>query len=260
MNKFTAFLFIAVTCISGCSKHFQSIGEIEDQLVQSALPEKTSASVTPELDPARTCLPRLNDREKEQPALAPLVSESTPQQSSTGNLGADSPLFWLFSGEMGRFPISGDQATWLLDEKAHGQQITLGCVSPDLRNEMASSAGDRQQPPAGDPWNSWFTADYRPLFDNSWVGGKSVSIGISEMPFNSCDETLTTVSAYLKVSQGQHGIWLFGSNYSGTGEQPYPFPRIQYIWQPSAKIRANIGFVFPTMVDPVFDFSLAIRH
>src|SRR5262245_32941428 len=76
MNKLNAFLFIAVTCISGCSKHFQSIGEKEDQFVPSALPEQTSARTTHELDPARTCLPRPNDGRKEWPLLAPLVSES----------------------------------------------------------------------------------------------------------------------------------------------------------------------------------------
>lgn len=242
MNKLTALLFIALTCISGCRN--ARYREKEVRFGPAAVPERTAAKFTPELDPAKTWFPRPTDGEKERPPVPPLVFESTAQQhpgneESALTLGADSPLFCL------------------LDEKAYGQSIIFGMVCPDLQNEWVASAGDRQEPLAGDPWNFRFATNHRPRFDNGWIGGKTVSVGINETPFNSLNGTPTAVNAFLKVLQGKHGAWLFGLSYSGTGN---PVPRIGYIWQPSEKIRANTGLIFPNMDDLFFDLSLGIRR
>lgn len=101
-----------------------------------------------------------------------------------------------------------------------------------------------------------FAGNDRPLFDNGWIGAKSVSVGISETPFNSP----TAVNAFLSLPQGEHGDWLFDLRYSGGEKPPYLVPGIQYLWQPSERIRTNVSLIFPGMDDFAVDLSLGIRR
>lgn len=260
MNKVAALLFIALTCISGC-RNVVRHREEKAQFAPTALPERTSAKCTSEFDPASMWFPRPSDGGKERLPLPSLVSEATAQQDPGGEesarkQGLDSPLFCLFSDEMCHLSNSDeDRPTWLLDE-AHGQEIDTGFIPLDLRNEWAASAVDRQQPLAGDPWAFRFATNYRLVFDSIWIGGKRVTVGISEAPFN----RPTAVNAFLKVPQGKHGAWLFGLSYPATGKQAHPVPSIEYIWQPSERIRAKTGLLFPNMDDVIFDFSFGIRR
>lgn len=245
MNKFTTFSCVVLIGISGCNSLLGCKGK-EAQLPPAVAPGQIIATFTPELDVAKGSFPKPADDKKEQPVA---LVEPVAQQFS------ESFQFYLFNEEMGHFSISTEhQPTSLGDD----DDLDLGIIRPDVRDEWTASTDTGRQAQPSDLWKSWFATDPVAPLNDGWIVGKGVSIGISEAPFDSLNATLTTVNAFLTVPQGKNGHWLFGMSYAGAVKQPYLIPRIEYIWQPSQRMRANMGVMVPSTNDPVFDFSLGI--
>lgn len=228
MSRFVILLFLAAACASGCSSLDQG-REKETHLAQAVAPEQTTVNATPEPDPAQAGFQKPADVNIEQRPFSLQASESIAQQ------------------------VPGNPSA----EKGHGPGLDSCLIHP---NEWTAFAGNRQQPMAADLWSIGFAGANRPLLDNGWLGTKKVSVGITEMPNNSLNDSLKAVTAGVKVTHAEDRAWLFGWTYSGTGKQPYPVPRIQHTWHISERVRLNAGVVFPNMVDPTFDVSVSIRR
>lgn len=244
MNKFTTNLCLLLTCILGCNSLLRCAGE-HPQRPLASLPENAISVFTTELDSVKGRIP-IPDEDK-GPA-APLVTAPAVHQPS------ESAFSYLFNEEFGYLSIPGEhQPTLLFDDDGYVQTSDLGIFRPDVRDEWAASANTGLQQ-TSNSWNYWFATN------DGWIVGKGVRIGISETPFNSLTATLTSVSTFLTVPQGEYGQWCFGMSYSGAVTHPYLVPRIQYIWQPSPRIRANIGVILQNTGDPVVDLFLGIWH
>jgi len=117
---------------------------------------------------------------------------------------------------------------------------------------------DRQQPSPDDLWNVGFST-YRHLLEKGWIDGVSVSVeSVGEMSFSSLSQMKEGVRAFLKVPQGQHDFWLFSLSYSSTNGWSLPIPKVEYTWQLSGRLQANIGLILPVTDHPLDDLSLDV--
>jgi len=178
--------------------------------------------------------------------------------------------------------IPDENRDWFRVEKVQGQASDPRFLQPDFpfsdplwqndRNEWTTSGKvhdtlfppnaiftDRQQPSPDDLWNVEFSTTYRHIFENGWIDGVSVTIeSVSKKPFNSLSQMTEEVKAFLKVPQGQHDFWLCSLSYSSSKEWSLPIPKVEYSWQPSGRLQANIGLILPITDHPLDDLSLGV--
>jgi len=97
------------------------------------------------------------------------------------------------------------------------------------------------------------------VLEKGWIDGVSVNVeSVSEKPFNNFDGMTEGVKVFLKVPQGQNNSWLFSLSYSSRNDWSLPIPKVEYTWQPSGRVRANIGLVLPITDHPLEDLSLDV--
>jgi len=140
------------------------------------------------------------------------------------------------------------------------------------RNEWTTSATVRdtvvppdaifavgQQSSLDDLWKVGLTTTYRHLLEKGWIDGVSVNVeSVGEKPFNSFSEMTEGVRVFLKVPQGQHDFWLLSLSYSSTNGWSLPVPKVEYTWQPSARLQGNIGLGLPVTDHPLDYLSLDV--
>jgi hypothetical protein len=105
-------------------------------------------------------------------------------------------------------------------------------------------------------WDVRITPAYRHKFDNGWIAGGSVTIASpSDRPFHSYDELLIRAAAFLRVPHGERNAWFFTLNYSNRSEflEGLPIPGIAYVYSPSDRFTAVIGFPFTSIQAEIVD-------
>lgn len=186
------------------------------------------------------------------------------------------PQVIYFNGQM-YGPVIDESRDWFRDENVQGQTVPPDfSVSYPLwqndRNEWTTSVKvcdallpphaifiDRQQSSPDERWKVGLNTTYRHLLEKGWIDGGSVSVeSVSEKPFSSLSQMTEGVSAFLKVPQGPHNFWLFSVSYSSSNEWSWPIPKVAYTWQPSGRVRADIGLVLPSTDHLLDDLSLDV--
>lgn len=218
------------------------------------------------------------------------LPRSPPVDQGDGELGPGStslgpqfdlgPQFVYSSRQMYRPPIPDMDRDGLWNEDVQRQANSPSVVQPNLsfshplwqdgRNDWIASAKvcdtailpnaiftGTQQPLPAALWNVGFTTTYRHVFEKDWVGGVSVSVEtVSEKPFQNLSQMTEGVKASFKVPQSQHDFWLFSVSYASSNEWSLPISKVEYAWQPSGRLWANIGIVLPITDHPLDDLSL----
>jgi hypothetical protein len=164
------------------------------------------------------------------------------------------------------------RVTFYSDERVDGQntrldltQYNFTLVTPLFQNstdEFAFSARLRYQdydtearlPDSGqrlpeELFDARAGLSYRHKFANAWILGGSVDVGsASDKPFHSEDELVVRAAALLRVPSGERNAWLFSLTYASDVEifrlRHIPVPGIAYLYAPSDRFKAVIGFPF----------------
>ena len=199
------------------------------------------------------------------------------------------PPFVHSGDSLDREPMSNAfRAHWFPNESAQVQNSDPGVVPPaltfdrplwqDSRNEWATSGSVRNGRSGAIPnttdgralfadefWNVRLAMSYRHLFENGWIGGASISTGsVSARPFDRFDDMTEGVNFSVKTPEVGHAAWVFGCNYSGKSDSLTLMPKVEYVWQPSYRFRANIGLFFPFIYqsphERMLDLSIGIRQ
>ncbi len=211
------------------------------------------------------------------------IAPAPPADLAFPAAGGFSPFL---SPVVGRAPLRADYAVaWFPSEPVSGQNTNLGYVRQDLalsfpcwqdgkvdewsalinvRNELFDTHAilpDTHQPFPPDLWSIRLGTTYRHLFDNGWIAGGTVSVGsASDRPFNSFDEVIAGINAFLRVPSGEHNAWLFSLAYSSNAQLPFPIPMVAYVWQPSDRFRANLGLPFQLFWRPTDDLTFDLSY
>lgn len=110
-------------------------------------------------------------------------------------------------------------------------------------------------------WSVRFGTTYSHRFDNGWTAGAGVSVGSSsDQLFHSTRELEIGANAFLTVPEGEHNAWLFTLMYSPTSELAFPLPGVAYLWQPSDRLRINVGLPFQLMYRPLDEVTLDFSY
>ncbi len=161
------------------------------------------------------------------------------------------------------------------DERVEGQgtrldltQHNFTLVAPLFQNttdEWSASARLRYQdydtravlPDSGqrfpqELWDARAGLSYRHKFDNAWILGGNVTFGsASDKPFHSEDELILHVTGLLRVPSGERNAWLVTLTYASDeeilGYRHIPIPGLAYLYSPSDKFKAVIGFPFTSV-------------
>ncbi len=128
---------------------------------------------------------------------------------------------------------------WSLSGRVGFQDIHTSAVLP--------STGDRFP---DELWDARLGAGYRHKFDNGWIGGASVTVGsASDRPFASADEMIVRAIGMLRIPSGQRNAWLGTLIYASDSEflGGLPIPGLAYLYSPSDRFTAVIGFPFSSV-------------
>ena len=110
-------------------------------------------------------------------------------------------------------------------------------------------------------WSVRFGTAYSHRFDNGWTAGAGISVGsASDELFHSTREMEIGANAFFVIPQGEHNAWLFTLMYSPTSELAFPIPGVAYLWQPSDRLRVNVGLPFQLMYRPVDEWTLDFSY
>jgi hypothetical protein len=204
------------------------------------------------------------------------------------SVGAQSELQSWADATLGKLmPRADYRFTYYTAEPVEGQGTDLQRsehafslstpVIQDSRNEWTVSAGvtlqdldtrailpDTGERFPGELWDVRLGTAYRHKFDNDWIGGLSLTVGSpSDKPFASWDEMLVRAIAMVRVPQGERNAWLFSLIYASDQEilGGLPIPGIAYVYVPSERFKAVIGFPFTSVeVSPLEHLTLEAQY
>ncbi len=132
---------------------------------------------------------------------------------------------------------------WIATANVALQDYDTHAVLPDTRERFPDEL-----------WDVKIGTAYRHLFENGWIGGIGVSVGSpSDQPFASWDEMFLRAIAMLRMPRGEHDAWLFSLIYGTDTELPgglpggIPIPGIAYVYVPSERFKAVVGFPFTSV-------------
>jgi hypothetical protein len=171
-------------------------------------------------------------------------------------------------------PVQGQSTD--LQRTEHSFSLSVP-VAQDSRNEWTVSAGVTVQeldtrailPDTGERfpdelWDVRMTTSYRHQLDNGWIGGVSLTVGSpSDKPFASWDEMFVRAIAMLRVPRGERDAWLFSLIYTTDQEilAGLPIPGIAYLYAPSDRFKAVVGFPFTSVeVKPLDALTLEAQY
>lgn len=190
--------------------------------------------------------------------------------------GAQAELQQWVDPTLGKMMGRGDyRIQFYSDERVQGQgtrldltQHNFTLVTPLFQNstdEFGMSARLRYQdydtaarlPDSGQPlpeelYDARAGLSYRHKFANEWILGGSLTVGsASDEPFRSEDEMFVRAAVLLRVPSRQRNAWLYSLTYASDVEifnlRHIPIPGIAYLWSPSERFRAVIGFPFSSI-------------
>ena len=217
-------------------------------------------------------------------ATAALVLSTAPPVAAQAEL-----LQWV-DPTLGKMMGRGDyRIQFYSDERVKGQgtrldltQHNFTLVTPLFQNstdELAMSARLRYQeyetearlPDSGqrlpdELFDARAGVSYRHKFMNDWILGGSLTVGsASDKPFHSEDELIVHAAALLRVPSGPRNAWLYSLTYASDVEifnmRHIPIPGIAYLYAPSDRFKAVIGFPFTSLeYKPVETVTLEVAY
>lgn len=217
------------------------------------------------------------DDDKSAPSTDPGTSPKPATDAPASAFGGPSPFF---QPAVGHTPLRiDDRFIGFPLQPVSGQATHLGYIEDDLNvsfplwqnacDEFSGGVGvrgeffrtaailpDTDQPFPDELWNIRLSTTYRHLFDNGWVAGGTVSVGsASDRPFAGISEMTAGVNAFLRIPSGEHNAWLLSLSYSPTAELAFPIPGVAYLWQPSDRLRLNVGLPFQVWWHPTDELT-----
>lgn len=187
-------------------------------------------------------------------------------------------------GPMGGGP-PGYDATWYPSQAVDGQSADFGFVRQGLSVGAPVWRGDAGMvmarvgvrsthfftdavlPDSGRAFPDELTnvtvgATYLHRFDNGWTGGLMLGVGsASDRPFHSIDEMTANVGAFLRVPVCDgRDAWQFSLLYMSGGAVNFPIPMAAYSWNPSDRLRVNIGLPFSIFWQPADDWTVDLSY
>lgn len=114
----------------------------------------------------------------------------------------------------------------------------------------------------GELWNVNLGLTFLHKFENGWTGGLMTGFGsASEQPFHSLREMNVNLGAFLTVpARNERDSWMFAVIYSPAGNLNFPIPGVAYVWNPSERLRVNIGLPFSVLWKPTEDLTVNISY
>jgi hypothetical protein len=222
-----------------------------------------------------------------QPSLASGPNLTKPGSGGYGGASGGG-LGMFFNPVVGQLPYAGGySALEFFNASVPGQNTSLGyvqqranAVAPiwqDHANEFFMDANlnneafdtqavlpDSHLRFPSDLWNVNMGTGYRHLFDNGWTAGGTVAVGsASDDPFHSIHEMTINVSGFTRIPSFDDNAWLFGFSLSSNSQVlPFvPIPFVAYLYAPSPKLQAMIGFPFANVVyRPVDNVTLDVSY
>jgi hypothetical protein len=209
----------------------------------------------------------------------PLVTSTEPKQEPQQMQGRGP------GGGMGGGP-PGYAVTWYPSRSLSGQAGDLGLVRQSLnvgaplwRSEggqmLMASVGvsntlfqtDAILPDTGrrfpeQLWNVNFGLNYMHQFDNGWTGMLMGGFGsASDKPFNSIDEVTATLGGFVMIPTANgRDRWQLGAMYMYGGPVNLPLPMISYQWNPTDRLRVNVGLPLSVNWRPTDEWELSASY
>jgi hypothetical protein len=176
-------------------------------------------------------------------------------------------------------------AAWYPTRPVEGQPADLGFVrqglslgaplwrdGPDMllasvgvRNTLFSTDAilpDCLRPFPDQLWNFTFGLNYMRKLDGDWSCGLMGGFGsASDKPFHSFFEVTANVGAFLKVpAHDGRDSWLFAVFYMSGGPVNFPIPLLAYGWNPSERLRVNLGLPLSLFWQPSDDLTVNLSY
>lgn len=220
------------------------------------------------------------------------LAPASPAQGSDQNAPARPSSF--SSGKekglgMGGGPMGGGapgyEVTWYPSRGVSGQASDFGVVrqrialgAPLWRNEtdmvlahfslrntlFATDAilPDSLRPFPEQLWNVNFGLNYMHQFDNGWMGGMMGGIGsASDTPFQSINDITANLGVFVRVPvRNGRDAWQFMLSYMVGGPIDFPIPMVAYAWNPSDRLKVNLGLPFTVAWQPAEDWMLNFTY
>lgn len=216
------------------------------------------------------------------PAEAPAPAPA-PRRDDPNGFGA---LFGgLGPGGSGGSGGPGYVATWYPERPVAGRPSDLGLLRQNLPlgaplwredgRTLALTGGvrhtlfftDAALPDSGRPfpdqlWNVSLGLAYAHTLANGWTVGGLTSVGsASDRPFNSLNELTGNLIGFVRIpARNDRDAWLLGLTYSPVGNLNFPVPVVAYGWNPSDRLRVNVGLPFSLLWRPTDELTLSLSY
>jgi hypothetical protein len=140
---------------------------------------------------------------------------------------------------------------WSISANVRAEEFHTGAILPNTLQPFPDQLVDVR-----------FGTAFRHQFDNDWIAGIGGNFGsASNEPFHSVNELAGGVNAFLRIPQGERNAWLFTINYSTNSQINIPIPGVAYLWVPSDRFQAVIGFPFASVnYRPTDDLTLSLSY
>jgi len=209
------------------------------------------------------------------PRVAP--DAATPPRASSSNRDLGGPM------DGGGAP--GYAAAWYPSRSVGGQPTDLEFVRqslnvgvPVLRNDrdmLLARLGVRNTlfdtgarlPDSGRPfpeqlWDLNVGLNYMRRFENGWSGMLMMGIGsASDVPFHSIREITGTLGAMVKIpAANDRDSWQVGAMYLVGGPVNFPLPILSYSWNPTDRLKVNIGLPLSIVWRPTDEWTLNVSY
>lgn len=111
-------------------------------------------------------------------------------------------------------------------------------------------------------WNINLGGMYMHRFENGWTGNVMFGVGsASDKPFNSINEMTGTIGAMVRIPANEgRDAWTLGLMYQAGGQANFPIPVVSYMWNPSDRLRVNVGLPLSVMYRPTEDLTLDVSY
>lgn len=134
-----------------------------------------------------------------------------------------------------------------------------------VRNTLFQT--DAILPDSGQPfpeqlWNLNFGLNYMHRFDNGWTGMLMGGFGsASDQPFHSINEVTANLGAMVRLpARNGRDNWQLGAMYMAGGPVNFPLPIISYGWNPSDRLKVNVGLPLSVFWQPTDDCTLNLSY
>lgn len=111
-------------------------------------------------------------------------------------------------------------------------------------------------------WNLTFGANYMHRFENGWTGMLMAGFGsASDKPFHSIREVTANLGGFVMLPAANgRDRWQLGAMFMYGGPVNFPLPMVSYQWNPSDKLRVNIGLPLSVNWRPTDEWEFSASY